>query len=227
MIFRRPSNRYGRTDAPETPYQKAGQLWDERIGTARVQARNWRLMALVNGVLSIGLAIGLVWQGAGSSVTPYVVEVTEIGEVRAVGPAIEHYTPSDAQIARHLADFISNVRSLSIDPIVVRERWLAAYDFTTDRAANTLNQFARETNPFGQIGERTVSVDVTSVTRASDDSFQVQWTERAFVNGNLAGTERYTAILSIVIDPPRDEERLRKNPLGIYVHSFDWSRELG
>ena len=227
MIFRRPSNRYGRTDAPETPYQKAGQLWDDRIGTARVQARNWRLMALVNGVLSIGLAIGLVWQGAGSSVTPYVVEVTEIGEVRAVGPAIERYTPSDAQIARHLADFISNVRSLSIDPIVVRERWLAAYDFTTDRAANTLNQFARETNPFGQIGERTVSIDVTSVTRASDDSFQVQWTERAFVNGNLAGTERYTAILSIVIDPPRDEERLRKNPLGIYVHSFDWSRELG
>lgn len=119
------------------------------------------------------------------------------------------------------------MRSLSIDPIVVRERWLAAYDSTTDRAANTLNQFARETNPFGQIGERTVSVDVTSVTRASDDSFQVQWTERAFVNGNLAGTERYTAILSIVIDPPRDEERLRKNPLGIYVHSFDWSRELG
>ena len=227
MIFRRPSNRYGRTDAPETPYQKAGQLWDERIGTARVQARNWRLMALVNGALSIGLAIGLVWQGAGSSVTPYVVEVTEIGEVRAIGPAIERYAPSDAQIARHLADFISNVRSLSIDPIVVRERWLAAYDFTTDRAANTLNQFARETNPFGQIGERTVSVDVTSVTRASDDSFQVQWTERAFVNGNLAGTERYTAILSIVIDPPRDEERLRKNPLGIYVHSFDWSRELG
>ncbi|RNC97029.1 MAG: conjugal transfer protein TrbF [Oricola sp.] len=227
MIFRRPSNRYGRTDAPETPYQKAGQLWDERIGTARVQARNWRMMALVNGVLSIGLAVGLVWQGARSAVTPYVVEVTEIGEVRAVGPAIERYTPSDAQIARHLADFISNVRSLSIDPIVVRERWLSAYDFTTDRAANTLNQFARETNPFGQIGERTVSIDVTSVTRASDDSFQVQWTERAFVNGNLAGTERYTAILSIVIDPPRDEERLRKNPLGIYVHSFDWSRELG
>jgi type IV secretory pathway TrbF-like protein len=99
MIFRRPSNRYGRTDVPETPYQKAGQLWDERIGTARVQARNWRLMALVNGALSIGLAIGLVWQGARSSVTPYVVEVTEIGEVRAVGPAIEQYTPSDAQIA--------------------------------------------------------------------------------------------------------------------------------
>ena len=44
-IFKRAVQRYGRTPEPETPYQRAGQLWDERIGSARVQARNWRLMA--------------------------------------------------------------------------------------------------------------------------------------------------------------------------------------
>ena len=44
-MFQRPSVRYGRTPEPETPYQKAAQVWDERIGSARVQARNWRLMA--------------------------------------------------------------------------------------------------------------------------------------------------------------------------------------
>ncbi len=32
MQFRRPSVRYGRTPEPETPYQKAAQAWDERIG---------------------------------------------------------------------------------------------------------------------------------------------------------------------------------------------------
>lgn len=45
MFFKRSAQRYGRTLPPETPYQRAGQLWDERIGSARVQARNWRLMA--------------------------------------------------------------------------------------------------------------------------------------------------------------------------------------
>jgi type IV secretion system protein VirB5 len=30
-----------------------------------------------------------------------------------------------------------------------------------------------------------------------------------------------------VLDLPRDTERLRKNPLGIYVHSLAWSKELG
>ena len=43
MLFRRASVRYGRTPEPETPYHKAAQIWDERIGAARIQARNWRL----------------------------------------------------------------------------------------------------------------------------------------------------------------------------------------
>ena len=45
MNWRRAATRYGQTPAPATPYQRAEQLWDERIGSARVQAANWRLMA--------------------------------------------------------------------------------------------------------------------------------------------------------------------------------------
>ena len=60
MLFRRSVQRYGRTPEPETPYQRAGQLWDERIGAARVQARNWRLMAFGGlGLAALG-ALGLV-----------------------------------------------------------------------------------------------------------------------------------------------------------------------
>ena len=45
MRWRRTATKYGETPAPATPYQRAEQLWDERIGAARVQAANWRLMA--------------------------------------------------------------------------------------------------------------------------------------------------------------------------------------
>ena len=40
-------------------------------------------------------------------------------------------------------------------------------------------------------------------------------------------TDRWTAILSIVLQPPGNEAQLRKNPLGIYVNGLNWSRELG
>ncbi|PBB99021.1 conjugal transfer protein TrbF [Mesorhizobium sp. WSM3862] len=226
MLFKRPVQRYGKTPEPVTPYQKAAQLWDERIGSSRVQARNWRLMALGCLALTTGLSGGLVWQSMQSRIVPYVVEVDRFGEARAVAPAIRDYEPSDAQIAWHLGRFIQNVRSVSTDPVLVRQNWLAAYDFATDRAALFLNEYAKTNDPFGQIGTRSVSVQVTSVIRASDSSFQVKWTEQVFERGSLASTRHWTAILTIVTRPPSNTDQLRNNPLGVFVNAIDWSREL-
>jgi len=226
MLFKRTLQRYGRTPEPATPYQRAAQLWDERIGSARVQAKNWRLMAFGCLTLSVGLSAGMVWQSAQSRVTPYVVEVDRLGEVQAVAPAITPYQPSDAQIAWYLARFITDVRSLSIDPVLVRRNWLEAYEFASDRAAVFLSDFARTNDPFKAIGDRSVSVEVTSVVRASDTSFQVKWTEQVYRQGSLASTERWTDILSTTVETPRTADVLRKNPLGLYVTSIAWSREL-
>ncbi|MGQ7322988.1 VirB8/TrbF family protein, partial [Streptococcus suis] len=51
-LFKRPAVHYGKTPEPETPYQRAAQVWDERIGSARVQAKNWRIMAFGSLALS-------------------------------------------------------------------------------------------------------------------------------------------------------------------------------
>ncbi|RTM05660.1 MAG: conjugal transfer protein TrbF [Hyphomicrobiales bacterium] len=226
MLFKRPVQRYGKTPDTSTPYQKAGQLWDERIGSARVQARNWRLMAFGCLALATGLSGGLLWQAIQSHVVPYVVEVDRFGEARAVAPAIQNYQPDDAQIAWHLGRFIQNVRSVSTDAVLVRQNWLSAYDFATDRAALFLNEYAKANDPFGQIGTRSVSVQVTSVVRASDSSFQVKWTEQVFERGDLASATRWTGILTVAIRPPTNTDQLRKNPLGVFIKAIDWSREL-
>jgi len=226
MKFKRTVQRYGETPEPATPYQRAGQLWDERIGSARVQAKNWRLMSFGSLGLSIALAGGLIWQSMQSRVTPYVVQVDKLGEVQAVGPASQAYKPTDAEFAWYLARFITDVRSLSSDPIVVRKNWLEAYDYATDHGAVFLNQFAQSNDPFKSVGERTVSVQVTSVVRASDASFQVKWVEQIYEHDALAKTERWTAIVSVITQQPTTAEVLRKNPLGLYVNGLNWSREL-
>jgi type IV secretion system protein VirB5 len=225
ILFKRPSVRYGTTPTPVTPYQKAAQVWDERMGTARVQARNWRLMAFGCLIMSAGLAAALVWQSTRGSIVPWVVEIDRLGAAQAVAPATENYEPTDAQIAWHLARFVENVRQVPADPIVLRQNWLRAYDFTTDRGALALNDYARENDPFASVGEVQVAVEISSVIRASDDSFRVAWSERRYENGRLDRTERWTAILTVTVQPPRDAERLRKNPLGIFVRAINWSRE--
>jgi len=225
-MFKRSTQRYGKTPEPVTPYQKAEQMWDERIGSARVQAKNWRLMAFGCLTLSAGLAASVVWQSNQSRVVPYVVQVDRLGEAQTVSPAIANYKPSDGEIAWFLARFITDVRSLSSDPVVARKNWLEAYDYTTNHGAAYLNQYAQEHDPFKDLGERTVSVQVTSVVRVSGESFQVKWIEQHFDHDAVASAEHWTGILTVITKPPTTAETLRKNPLGLYVNAIDWSREL-
>ncbi len=225
-MFRRPSIRYGQTPEPVTPYQRAAQAWDDRIGSARVQARSWRLAFFGALALSGGLAAGLVWQSARGHIVPWVVQVDKRGEAQAVSPAEAGYRPTDPQIAFHLARLIEQVRSIPADPVIVRQNWLRAYDFTTDKGALALNDYARSNDPFTQVGKAQVAVDVSSVIRASGDSFRVAWTERRYQDGSLAETTRWSAILTIVVQPPRTPDALRKNPLGLFVNAINWSKEL-
>jgi type IV secretion system protein VirB5 len=225
-LFRRSATHYGKTPQPETPYQRAAQVWDERIGSARVQARNWRYMAFGSLILAAGFAGALVWQSARGTVVPWIVQVDALGEAQTVAPASADYEPTDPQIAFHLGRFIEQVRSIAADPIIVRQNWLRAYEFTTDRGAAALNDFARANDPFTRVGRQQIAVEVSSVIRATPGSFRVAWTERHYENGQLSTTERWTAILTVVIQTPRSAERLRANPLGIYVNAISWSREM-
>ena len=226
-MFKRPSTHYGKSPEPETPYQRAAQVWDDRIGSARVQAKNWRLMAFGSLALSAALSAGLFWQSMNGSIVPWVVQVDRLGQAQAIAPATADYQPNDAQIAFYLARFIEQVRGIPADAIIVRQNWLRAYDFTTQAGALTLNDYARSNDPFAKVGKSQVAVEVSSVIRASPSSFRVAWIERRYQDGSLASTERWSAILTVAVQPPRDADTLRKNPLGIYINAINWSKELG
>lgn len=225
--FRRPSSRFGLEPKAETPYQRAQQSWDDRIGSARVQAHSWRLMAFgAAAILSLSVADNLRLR-FGTKIVPYIVEVDRLGAARAVAPLEAEYRPTDPQIAWHLARFIENVRARPADPIVLRQNLSAAYDFTTEQGAAALNDYARANDPFASLADTQVAVDIKNVVRASADSFRIAWDERRYVRGQLSATTRWSAVLTIVVRTPTDAQTLSRNPLGLYVHAFNWSQDLG
>ncbi len=102
-----------------------------------------------------------VWRSAQSIVTPYVIEVDQS---RAHRGRSGHAVPGPPMHRRRTTSRAQTlVRSLSIDPIVVRQNWLDAYDYTTDRGAAVLNDYARTNDPFARIGKESVTVQITSV----------------------------------------------------------------
>lgn len=225
-MFRRPEIRYGTSPEPDTPYRRAKQAWDDREGRLAVTGTRAWTVALVQGGVIVALVGALVWQGARGQIVPWVVEVDRFGEARTVGPATADFKPSDFMIAARLQRFIEEVRSVSSDPVVVTRNWLSAYQFTTDRGAAALTAYGKTNDPRERVGKEQVSVDVTNVLRASPTSFRVAWTERRYQDGALVATERWSAILTLVDRPTNKVERLKTNPLHLYVDAIDWSKEM-
>lgn len=92
--------------------------------------------------------------------------------------------------------------------------------------AKALQQPARTNDPFAEVGKAQVAVDVSSVIRASKDSFRIAWSERRYQDGSLVERSRWSAIVTVAIRPPRTPDALRRNPIGLFVNAINWSKEL-
>jgi type IV secretion system protein VirB5 len=220
-----PASYQSPQDPLETPYQRARQVWDDRIGNARVQAFSWRLVALGNILVSLAAIGGILYQSSKAQVVPYIVEVDTQGQVRTVGPAQEVYRPSQEAVKAQLREFVRGIRGRSTDAVVVRERWVRAYAHATPKGQNRLNDYARQADPLSKIGKESVAVEVGRILALTDTTYDVQWQETTYDSRMLkTGDARWSGVFRVVVEPPTTTEQLEANPLGIYVDGWDWSR---
>ena len=104
----------------ETPYLRAAQQWDHRIGDARAQARNWRLMAFSSIAIAGIFAAGFAYEATRVKVAAYYVPVDEIGRPGHVELVGNVYTPSNAAIIYFLSEWTRTMFAKPTDPIVAR-----------------------------------------------------------------------------------------------------------
>ena len=213
-------------DDLDTPYVRAQRAWDARIGSARVQAKNWRLMALGQVPVLLLLVAGLLYQTQQATITPFVIEVSTDGRARALGPPPAPYEPTQAHIQYHLEQWITWTRAIIGDPVALRQRWEHAFYFVTTKGRNLLTAYVREHDPFTRAAQGLVQVHVTSIVPMSERSFEVEWHERTYDrNGLEIDQAHWRAIVQVVLYPPRHEDEARRNPLGIYIDAFAWSKK--
>ena len=224
--FRRPNDRYGSSAPVESPYQRASQEWDRRIGAPVIHARNWRLIAFAGSAVAALAVGGLIYQGATKTIATYVVPIDKYGRPGRIELADQNYSPSTAVIGYFLADWVKLTRSKSIDPIVIRDNWTGAYRFVAGPAIGELSEYAKAHDPFANVGSQAVNVEIVSVLARSPSTYQVQWRETTYDQGASSATESWTGLFTVKLTPPKNEAELRANPLGIFITSFQWSREL-
>lgn len=226
--FKQPLANMKPDSLPVSPYIRAKEEWDSRIGNARVQAANWRLAALGIFGLSILLLFGLIYQSTKSAVVPYIVQVGPNGEVLSSVKAIEtSRAPQDNEIKYFLGKWVHEVRGVPLDIVVKKNDWINAYLFMKPRAAIKMNEYIKQENPMSKVGEETVSVKLTGVIKMSAKTYQVRWVEDVFEKGGgLKETYKMTAVLTVDFKRPTNEKDILNNPLGMYISDWAWAKEI-
>ena len=209
----------------ETPYLRAAQQWDYRIGDARAQARNWRLMAFSSIVIAGIFAVGFAYEATRIKVAAYYVPVDEIGRPGHVELVGNVYTPSNAAIIYFLSDWTRTMFAKPTDPIVAREDLLKDFSVLRGNAATGMNQWASANDPMKDIGHVARTVAINAVLQRSGQSWQVDWTESTFTDGSKSSDVKYTGLFTVETVPPTNQSELLANPLGLHITAINWSRE--
>jgi type IV secretion system protein VirB5 len=207
---------------------RAEQVWDDRMGSARAQAANWRMAAFAAFGLSFVTLTGYIYERSNTHVATYVIPIDQAGRPGTIELAGRTYQPSKAETAYFLSDWVGWVRSRSpTDAVVNAASALRAYNFVDGAGRAELDELEKASQAaMAATPNQAVTVQVQSVVQRSPNSFQVNWTETAFREGDTAKATHWTGLFGTIVKPPHDEAALRRNPLGIFINSVQISQEL-
>jgi type IV secretion system protein VirB5 len=227
--FNTETKNYASKRPAETPYQRVKKIWDQRLGSSLIQAKNWRLIAFINGLVALILLLLLIGVIATSHRNRvFIAEVTGSGQIRNVALLQTTYQPSSAQKEYFVTQFIEMIRSVPLDPVAAKKEWTNAYDFLTQRAAKKLNQQWQKNNPIDLLGKQTVTVTIKSIDPISKNTFNVTWNETKVSSDGLNPlTTSYSGVFTTALIQPTLQQQIIKNPLGIYIVDFNFSPQQG
>jgi len=210
----------------ESPYLAGRREWNERYGSYIARARTWQMVAFASMALSGVLGAALAYNASQSKVQPFIVQVDKLGEAVAVSPAEAVGLPEQRIVRFQLANFITNSRSVTPDPIV-QKRWLdSVYAISTPSAAGFLNEFYGKADPFKRGQGNMVAVEISTALPLSPKTWQIQWTETTRgLNGSLEGTTRWQAILTVNAFAPSTPQQIIANPTGVIVEQINWTQQ--
>lgn len=223
-----------KTQEPVSPYFNARRSWNDHVGRVVTAAKVWQAVG-IGSLCVAGIAvIGMVSVAKQSRFVPYVVEVDRLGQVAAVRPgsAIDAGNLT-AVIKAELATFITKARLVTPDQQLQANSIREVYALlaNSDPATAKMNEWfngSKENNPFNRATKVLVSASINSVIEQSENSWQVDWTETVVTrDGHPESVTNLRALVTTYLVPATantSEEAIQRNPIGLYVKDFNWSR---
>jgi len=233
-MFRTRKDRSGGTVESRIAGDRAFfHLWGDLLR----ERQYWILAALASLAVNAILTLAFIGFSSQARITPYIVEVNRHGTPVAFGPAERIKTVDDRIVMGEVSRFIVRLRTVTSDPVILQSLFAEAYAYLSERepaAKQYLDAYFARNDPRVLARSYLRSVDIESVFRMPDaerrkegrSTWRVRWSER-YVPVGIGGSgyeEEWEGFVTVKIDPPEDEERLRRNPVGIYITHITWAQ---
>jgi type IV secretion system protein VirB5 len=213
----------------DNPYFQARDEFYDSIGYPVKAASYWRITALAC-LLLLGLSLaGNVIQVSREKVVPYVVAVDRLGTALAVKRA-DVATPTPTTVIQaELANLVTNWRTVTAD-IDLQSRMVDRLSsFVRGSAKGVLTEWFEKNNPVSRAKSgRLVSVSIKSVPLpVSQNSWRIEWQET--IRNHVGVTMeviQYEATMTVLIQPPKTDAEILRNPGGVYITELSFGTVL-
>jgi len=222
-VFSEPPTAFVPGGDGSSPYAKQLAAMEARFLGTRREIDGWRKVAIVLAGIAAVTTIGSLYLATSRPTAVHVVEIDgRTGEPLGHSLFGEPIAVGDAVIAHTLGRWIQMTRSKSLDPVIVKTSWDDAYQFVPTNAKAEIDAYARDVDAFNpeHLGKEAIAVEITSVTRQSETSFQVRWVETRFERGQIQGRQSFTANLGIAFIASTEPRQIQINPLGLMITSI-------
>lgn len=218
---------------PQTnPYVDGRREFAERYADLVSAAQNWRNVALLALAIAAIAVSGVIYIGSQSKIVPHVVHVDRLGGALSVGRAVEANSYEPTIMRAQLARWVYAARVVYVDAGAQRASIDEAYALVSrgSLAHQLLSEHYRGASPFDRAASEVVAPRVHTVLRLSDRAWRVEWTETIRGrNGEIIREEDWQAAVTIdvrALSEDASEESVLRNPLGIFVTEFSWTKRL-
>ena len=217
------------------PYLNARRSWNEHSRSVVSAKNTWQVIGILALLIAFAAVGGIIHIGSQSQFVPYVVAVDKIGQAVAVSPATTASPADQRVIHAEVASFINDARLVTPDVALQRAAVFRIYaklsgsDPSTAKMNEWLNSSA-QVSPFARAAKETVAIQIESVIQQTQETWQVDWSETIRDRQGVvkAAPFRMRALVTVYVvapTPATTEEQIRKNPLGVYVRDYSWSKQ--
>lgn len=214
------------TDARQAPPQLSHRALRSYLALGegeRIQGRRWFVFTIALSIIVFMLAVALVRLVPLKERVPYFFEVDRVtGEVSESSRVIQQFTPDETSIRYHLARWAENL--LIVDQHSRDLRLPETARLLRGDAVPQWRAFIQREQPVQKLVDDPLyrrNARLISLAFLSGETALI----RLEVTDNRGVSRRVQLTVSYVIIPPKSEDDVMRNPLGLWVINFSVTDE--